>query len=111
MNSMVAHVPSMGDADCKRFEQLLDMSENELTARGDEWLTGENQKEMAQMTQLRNRKVKKMKRTAKLRKVEDMRKMTKGGPGYSRLLVNHVYPHPDAVLIQVLVSKSFFVQL
>ena len=42
MNGMVTHVPPMGDADWKRFERLLDMSDNELTARGDEWLTREN---------------------------------------------------------------------
>ena len=31
----------MGEADWKRFEQLLDMSDEELTARCDEWLTHE----------------------------------------------------------------------
>ena len=30
-----------GDADWKRFEQLLDMNDDELTARCDEWLTHE----------------------------------------------------------------------
>ena len=32
---------NMGDADWKRFEQLLDMNDDELTARCDEWLTHE----------------------------------------------------------------------
>ena len=31
----------MGDADWKRFEQFLEMSDDELTARCDEWLTHE----------------------------------------------------------------------
>ena len=31
----------MGDADWRRFEKLLDMSDDELTASCDEWLTHE----------------------------------------------------------------------